>query len=276
MNPILKLSIVIGFIVLLGAAVFVMINPKMPKTYNSLIPEPVVLVSTTTPLAPEKEVIVEKKIQAATLSIGETFILPTGTLTFVGPITDSRCPKGVQCIWAGEVKFGLKYTNKTNLLTSDAVLTYPELRPIIIDTYEIHVVSVAPEKTSNPINDKNYKFTITIKDLTKTDIVPPSSKELGIISGTVLVGPMCPVVREGVDCPDKGASAVVLSIVNVKSGVSYSAITNNTGAFILSVPAGVYIINGSTKLYPRISPTEVRVISGENTAVVISADSGIR
>ncbi len=33
---------------------------------------------------------------------------PNATLTFVKVVGDSRCPQGVQCIWAGEVTIALK------------------------------------------------------------------------------------------------------------------------------------------------------------------------
>lgn len=35
-------------------------------------------------------------------------VAPSATLTFVDIVSDSRCPKGVQCVWAGEVTIAMK------------------------------------------------------------------------------------------------------------------------------------------------------------------------
>lgn len=35
-------------------------------------------------------------------------VAPSATLTFVDIVGDSRCPKGAQCVWAGEVTIAMK------------------------------------------------------------------------------------------------------------------------------------------------------------------------
>ena len=35
-------------------------------------------------------------------------VAPAATLTFVDIVSDSRCPKGAQCVWAGEVTIAMK------------------------------------------------------------------------------------------------------------------------------------------------------------------------
>ncbi|MBN1161444.1 MAG: hypothetical protein JXA17_05820 [Dehalococcoidales bacterium] len=53
-------------------------------------------------------------------SLGQEFTLPVGktatieseslSIQFVGVISDSRCPEGVECIWAGEANCRLHFT----------------------------------------------------------------------------------------------------------------------------------------------------------------------
>ena len=55
-----------------------------------------------------------------TASLGEEFTLPVGqkasiegeglTLKFEEVVTDSRCPKGVECVWAGEAQCQMLFT----------------------------------------------------------------------------------------------------------------------------------------------------------------------
>lgn len=51
-------------------------------------------------------------------------VAPAATLTFVDIVSDSRCPKGVQCVWAGEVTIAMKLVtplgNKTFELSGHA------------------------------------------------------------------------------------------------------------------------------------------------------------
>jgi hypothetical protein len=66
-------------------------------------------------------------------SLGQEFKLPVGQtaaitgedlkLKFDGVTADSRCPKGVQCIWAGEAKVQLSITNNNS--TSQVIYTLP-------------------------------------------------------------------------------------------------------------------------------------------------------
>ena len=47
------------------------------------------------------------------LSVGETSRVPDtqASVTFVRVVEDSRCPKGVQCIWAGDATIEVRVTS---------------------------------------------------------------------------------------------------------------------------------------------------------------------
>lgn len=46
----------------------------------------------------------------ATLQVGETYEVAggRGTVTFAGVVADSRCPKGVTCVWEGDATVDLR------------------------------------------------------------------------------------------------------------------------------------------------------------------------
>jgi hypothetical protein len=59
-------------------------------------------------------------------------------------VEDSRCPSGVQCIWAGTVKAKLALTSGGT--TQDAVVELGK-EPVELGQYMISLVSVKPEKS---------------------------------------------------------------------------------------------------------------------------------
>ena len=49
-------------------------------------------------------------MQTLTLGIGEKATLAGGSrLTYLSLVNDSRCPPGVQCIWAGDAEISLRW-----------------------------------------------------------------------------------------------------------------------------------------------------------------------
>ncbi|MDN3723183.1 hypothetical protein QRD02_02220 [Aequorivita sp. SDUM287046] len=58
---------------------------------------------------------------------GETIILKDVSITFMEVVEDSRCPEGVDCIWAGRAIVKTKVT--ANGKTEEKLLTFGEIRP---------------------------------------------------------------------------------------------------------------------------------------------------
>lgn len=58
---------------------------------------------------------------------GETVILKGVAIKFVEVVEDSRCPEGVDCIWAGRAIVKAKVT--VNGKTEEKLLTFGEVRP---------------------------------------------------------------------------------------------------------------------------------------------------
>ena len=99
------------------------------------------------------------------------------------------------------------------------------------------------------------------------------------ISGTVLLGPVCPVMMNPPDpkCADKpySTSINISKVGNTK--IIKTIKSDDNGSFLFVIDPGIYILqaNGGNVL-PRCGEVSVEVISGQYTNTEISCDTGIR
>lgn len=101
--------------------------------------------------------------------IGDTATLPDGstiTLTHIG--TDSRCPKGTTCIWAGEVEFhiSIKHNEKQERKELKMGATTTNKNPEVLKTenYTVVVTDITPApEVGKEIEAKDYKLHFVVK-----------------------------------------------------------------------------------------------------------------
>jgi hypothetical protein len=105
------------------------------------------------------------------------------------------------------------------------------------------------------------------------DTSPPVASN---VRGVVLLGPMCPVVRENSPCPDRPIQARLR--VTSADGASFVADTDEEGRFHLTLEPGRYAVHAVDLTLGRSSkPTTFEVPpSGPVVDVVVLVDSGIR
>jgi hypothetical protein len=102
---------------------------------------------------------------------------------------------------------------------------------------------------------------------------PPSDSG---IEGQVLIGPTCPVVREGEECPDQPYQAV-LTVNSPKGERIVQVQTDEDGYFKIHLHPGEYILHPeSPNVLPFAGEQTVFVEMGKFTQVVVNYDSGIR
>ena len=96
------------------------------------------------------------------------------------------------------------------------------------------------------------------------------------VEGMVFIGPMCPVVQEGEECPDQLYQAVLT--VNSPTGERIVQIqTEADGTFHTPLPPGEYILHPeSPNVMPFAGEQPFVVEEGVFTRVVVHYDSGIR
>jgi hypothetical protein len=96
------------------------------------------------------------------LGVGETSRVPDtqASVTFVRVVDDSRCPKGVQCMWAGDATIEVRVTSggepelvQLHLNASDVLAKGLHLTLQRLDPY--------PEN-GRPINDRDYRAALAI------------------------------------------------------------------------------------------------------------------
>ena len=109
----------------------------------------------------------------------------------------------------------------------------------------------------------------------------PTTSTTSGITGIVLLGPTCPVMRNPPDpqCADKPYQTAL--VVTIPDGTRVIAQFNSdtNGKFKVNIPAGEYAIRSAatTNFYPRCSSSgTVSVKTGIFTDTTISCDTGIR
>lgn len=95
------------------------------------------------------------------------------------------------------------------------------------------------------------------------------------IEGTVLVGPQCPVVRVGEECPDKPLAATIAVKMGEKLVARFSS--SAEGKFRVPLEAGAYtLVPESKTFFPQGIIQQVTVTAGQFASITIQYDSGIR
>ena len=85
------------------------------------------------------------------------------TIKFVSVIEDSRCPVGVDCIWAGNAKVQIKATDRTGVSKTFELNTQLEPQAVTFDSYEIKLAGLLPHPRANVrINPNRYTATLTL------------------------------------------------------------------------------------------------------------------
>lgn len=104
--------------------------------------------------------------------------------------------------------------------------------------------------------------------------VPPSTG----VRGEVLIGPTCPVVRVGTECPDRPYPSE-LEVQRTDGRVVARAKTDASGRFEIALRPGDYILVPTSPAPggpPYASPLPFTVTQAAWTSLTVQYDSGIR
>ena len=123
----------------------------------------------------------------------------------------------------------------------------------------------------------NIKFLIgvLILALATCSIYSPTPRGSGI-EGQVLLGPICPVVEQGQECPDQPYQATLT--VTSPNGLQITQFqTDEQGRFRVPLVPGEYILHPeSPDGVPFAGDQSVTVETGRYTQITVYYDSGIR
>lgn len=111
--------------------------------------------------------------------------------------------------------------------------------------------------------------------LTACTSVNPTPTDSGV-EGQVLIGPMCPVVQVGQECPDQPYQATLT--VNSPTGERIVQVqTESDGTFKIPLAPGEYILHPeSPNRMPFAQEQPFTVETGRFTPLIVQYDSGIR
>lgn len=96
------------------------------------------------------------------------------------------------------------------------------------------------------------------------------------VYGQATIGPMCPVERPGVPCPDKPYQGQIAVLDSNRNPVTKFE-TDAQGNFKIGLKPGTYfLVSASPNGYPFAQEQAVTVTAGLFTRVSLQFDSGIR
>lgn len=100
------------------------------------------------------------------MHIGDSATFDDGLVFRLKRVTsDSRCPKGSNCVWAGEV-IAVFSANEEEELT---ISSDPLKNPVQLGAYQIELFQVEPVKEDKEIAQKDYQLFFNITKLEKSD-----------------------------------------------------------------------------------------------------------
>lgn len=143
-----------GFVVLISGMIGYMTHH--PRTAQAPATE---VVATTSPSTASATPVTTDSTGVFTLALGETGESHGWSVTPVS-VSDSRCPVGVQCVWAGEVTVHVKLSGE-----SRRVVDLRLLESTTTPNGKITFLKVAPEKRSQTTKDAEYRFTFLVENL---------------------------------------------------------------------------------------------------------------
>ena len=96
------------------------------------------------------------------------------------------------------------------------------------------------------------------------------------IEGQALIGPMCPVVQAGQECPDQPYQATI-TVNSLNGGKIVQVQTDTQGRFKIPLAPGEYILHPeSPNGIPYASEQTIIVQAGTFARIIVNYDSGIR
>jgi hypothetical protein len=120
-----------------------------------------------------------------------------------------------------------------------------------------------------------FLFGVMILVLATCSIYSPTPRGSGI-EGQVLIGPMCPVVQQGQECPDQPYQAA-LTVIS-RDGIQIAQfLTDEQGHFSIPLVPGEYSLHPeSPNGIPFAGDQSFLVETGRFTQLTVHYDSGIR
>ena len=104
--------------------------------------------------------------QEFTLKVGQAALIRPGGLkvTFQRVLEDSRCPEGVNCVWAGNARIAVALSRAGGKPTPVELNTDLEPRQRAYLQYEVKLLGLSPlPREGKRVDEKSYSVTLLVK-----------------------------------------------------------------------------------------------------------------
>ena len=95
------------------------------------------------------------RIENGPVAIGQTAYVDGPSVTPLAVLEDSRCPREVRCVWAGQVKLRVRVTGGAWSREIELVSN----KPVQVADGALQLVAVTPERSQAAIRPQDYRFT---------------------------------------------------------------------------------------------------------------------
>lgn len=104
--------------------------------------------------------------QEFALKVGQSALIRPGGMkvTFERVVEDSRCPEGVDCIWAGNARIAVGLSGAGGRPTPAELNTDVEPRQQSYLAYEVKLMGLSPRpKEGHRVDENSYSVTLLVK-----------------------------------------------------------------------------------------------------------------
>jgi hypothetical protein len=202
------------------------------------------------------------------VALNQKILINGVTITPLEVMSDSRCSAEVTCIWAGTVTLKTKLEREG--VTETVMLTLGT--PVTFAGKQVALAVVTPAKhEGKTILPPDYRFEFSVRGI-------------GVLQGTMTIGPICPVERIDNPClptPEMFAARKIAVYKSDQTTLVTTITPNSQGKFSTPLAVGTYYVNMAT---PQTGgpgsvsglPATITIKQGATVSLVVNVDTGIR
>lgn len=210
--------------------------------------------------------------ESTSAALNQRILLNGVHITPLEVVEDSRCPIDVQCIQAGTVRIRAKLENGAG----NTIVTLTLNKATTYGSKDVTLTAVAPVKSSKTTTQpSDYRFTFSVTN---------TATATGTLSGTMTIGPVCPVEQVNNPCKPSAQMYAARKVAVYKADKTTLVTTltpDANGKFSAALAAGTYYVNMASPQQGGVGgvsgvPATIVIQAGVSTPLSIDVDTGIR
>lgn len=116
------------------------------------------------PIIAQEDKPIEVPQIAVKLGVSETINLDTVSISFLEVITDSRCPRNVECMWAGEAKVKVRVATNDGKSTEE-IITFKNGVSALTDLFDtqLQFLKLTPYPDANVAKEDRAPYNLLMR-----------------------------------------------------------------------------------------------------------------